>query len=160
MASLCGIHHTRELTAVPNSRSGMMTVPFFQSQRWRQGFTDVGLVSTPERLWRGVYRGRALTLGFQGRALTLAARTRNPARLLDQLDSNAPLPKTPWLTTLAALELTAFVQPPGEPERWQLQVQGEQLQLTCRTARPTQLRFLLDLVCDVAEGIDEFGEGH
>lgn len=141
------------------SRSGKMTTPFLSNPRWRQELTSAGLVPKQSRAWEGVYRGRALELDFQGRSLRLSVRTRNRARLVDELRSSAPVPQVPWLTPLALVELVAFAQAPGEPERWQLKIQGEQLDLTCRTANPSQLRFLLDLVCDVAEGVDAFGEG-
>lgn len=127
--------------------------------RWRQSFATLGLRPTPQRDWHGVYRGRALTIELHGQAVRVSARTLNPALLLDELHSTVPLPQTPWLSPLSEMQLTAFVQAPGEPERWSVHIHHHQVELACASVQPRQLRFLLDLTCDLAEGVDQFGEG-
>lgn len=103
-------------------------------------------------------RGRAFQLLLHGNDIVLRGKILNPAHLVDELSSRSPLPVTPWLSELASLELTAFVQVPQVSERWHVKVRGTELELACAGARPEQLRFLLDLACDLGESVDHFGE--
>jgi len=126
--------------------------------RWPKQITQAGLRPESRGLWSGVVRGRALLLTLRGNDVVLKSKILNTAHLVDELSSRSPVPITPWLSELASLELTAFVQAPQVSERWHVKVRGTELELACAAVRPEQLRFLLDLACDLAESVDDFGE--
>ena len=110
----------------------------------------------------GTYRGRAVEAEHQGSyTLRIAARTVNPARLLDELRAagggGASLPPAPWLNRNARAKLASLMAPGPHRHWWKIRVQDQTVTLTCLGTETdaARLRFLLDLACDLAEGIDD-----
>jgi hypothetical protein len=109
----------------------------------------------------GAYRGRSLeAVLLHGGKARVTARIANPRRLLDRLSSDdAALPPAPWLTAYSRAALGML---PVAGRGWNLEVRGNQLTLTAPCPAPTGdgagdsrlLRPLLDLTCDLAEGVD------
>jgi hypothetical protein len=122
--------------------------------RWQRSLRTLGLGLQGA----GVYRGRAIQVTRQGHSVTIAIRTRNTARLYDELSSEGPVPGLPWISELAAMQLTTLAFARRVWNRWHIQLRDQTLQISCATASPDRLRFLLDLACDLAEGVDRFGE--
>ncbi|WP_395143635.1 hypothetical protein [Armatimonas sp.] len=121
---------------------------------WTRNLMVLGL----GRQGTGVYRGRAIQVTRQGSAVTIAIRIRNPARLYDELSSEGVVPGLPWISEIAAMQLNTLAFARRVWDRWHIQLKGETLQISCATVRPERLRFLLDLACDLADGVDRFGE--
>lgn len=122
--------------------------------RWETNLKALGL----GRLGTGIYRGRAVEVLRHGTQVTISIRTRNPARLYDALSSESPVPQLPWISELAAMQLTTLAFASRVWDRWHIELSEKTLQVSCDTLRPERLRFLIDLACDLADGVDRFGE--
>jgi hypothetical protein len=133
---------------------GGLSCLYFPRLRWSKSLKTLGLAHQGE----GVYRGRAIQVSRKGSAVTIAIRTRNSARLYDELSSEVPVPGLPWISELAAMQLNTLAFARRVWDRWHIQLQGQTLKISCATVRPERLRFLLDLACDLADGVDAFGE--
>lgn len=123
--------------------------------RWERNLKSLGLGLKGA----GVYRGRAIQVARQGTQVTITIRTRNEARLYDELSSDTPIPQLPWISELAAMQLTTLSFARKVWDRWHIHLSDKTLQISCGTLRPERLRFLLDLACDLADGVDRFGDG-
>lgn len=144
---------------------GLVLYGIVQTRRrdrtWRQVGHDLhlggrGTVLTRPRM-AGSYRGRALEAGHVGQYLKVTVRVANHARILDEVRSVAPLPDAPWLNAAARAELTSLAQGRGSHRRWwKVNVQGQAVTLTClgTETNAESLRNMLDLACDLAEGVD------
>jgi hypothetical protein len=106
----------------------------------------------------GTYRGRAITAAEQQGVVRVDVRAANPARLLDEISSRAPLPDTPWLGASARERLSSLTATVRERRQsWLVHVQDRTVTLICGGVPPNseRLHALLDLSCDLAEGIDQ-----
>ncbi len=133
---------------------GLTATTWLVQGRWQRSLRRLGLGLQGS----GVYRGRAIQITRNGHAVIIAIRTRNTARLYDELSSERPLPGLPWISELAAVQLSTLTFARRVWERWHIQLSGQTLQISCATIHPERLRFLLDLACDLADGVDRFGE--
>jgi hypothetical protein len=122
--------------------------------RWQRSLHTLGLGLQGA----GVYRGRAIQITRKGHSVTIAIRTRNTARLYDELSSEGPVPGLPWISEIAAMQLSTLTFARRVWNRWHIQLRDQTLQISCATVRPERLRFLIDLACDLADGVDRFGE--
>lgn len=127
---------------------------------WLNAASGLGMVWEREvdamRL-TGIHRGRAVSILVAGGRIRAAVRIVNPARLIDELRSDEPLPSAPWLTLFSRAQLLALAAGMREDVPWHVVLTGHEVSLTSAESlahRPGRLRFLVDLVCDLAEGAD------
>ena len=133
---------------------GLTGTIWLSQGRWQRSLRRLGLGLQGS----GIYRGRAIQVTRHGSSVVIAIRTRNSARLYDELSSEGPLPGLPWISELASMQLTTLAFARSVWDRWHIQLQGQTLKISCATIHPERLRFLLDLACDLADGVDRFGE--
>ena len=131
-----------------------------RDRAWQQLGGELGLGGHATALSRprlnGVYRGRATEAWHHGGYLEIVARAANDAHLLDEIRSSAPLPDAPWLSAAARSGLTALKSERGRRRWWKVRVQDQRVTLTFLGTETDAalLRDLLDLACDLAEGVD------
>ena len=133
---------------------GLIVTAWYARGHWQRSLKTLGLGLQGA----GVYRGRAIQITRKGQSVTISIRTRNAARLYDELSSEGPVPSLPWITELAAMQLNTLAFARRVWDRWHIQLKEQTLQISCATLHPERLRFLLDLACDLADGVDRFGE--
>lgn len=133
---------------------GGLMLSSFPKTRWERSLKVLGLGCKGA----GIYRGRAIQVTRKGSLVSISIRTRNEARLFDELSSDTPVPTLPWISELAAMQLSTLAFAQRVWDRWHIQLRDKTLQISCDTVRPERLRFLLDLACDLADGVDRFGE--
>ena len=138
-----------------------------RQRRWQTIGASLGLLPPRKRQSRsltspslvaGTYRGRfieAILLPGSTETVGVTARIANPRHLLDRVSSADSLPR--WVSPQSRVTLLAL---PPKPT-WSLEVRGNGLTLSAPCAvllsgtgeiRP--FRELLDLACDLAEGVD------
>ena len=133
-----------------------------RDRTWRRVGGDLGLGGRGSAWSRprlaGTYRGRALEAAHHAGYFRVAVRVANRARLFDEIRSSAPLPGALWLNAAAREKLFALRHGPGGARRrwWKVRVQGHAVTLLCLGTETSarHLRDLLDLACDLAEGVD------
>ena len=133
---------------------GGLSYALVPRSRWGDSLRTLGLGLKGA----GVYRGRAIQVTRQGSLVTIAIRTRNSACLYDEFSSDRPVPALPWISELASMQLSTLSFARQVWDRWDIRLKDQTLEISCATLRPERLRFLLDLACDLADGVDRFGE--
>lgn len=127
------------------------------------GLNRSSLVPTRHGL-SGTYRGRAVTAAEQHGVVRIDVRATNPARLLDEISSRSPLPDAPWLCVSARERLPSLLSEAARErgQSWLVHVQDRTVTLVCGGVPPDseRLRSLLDLACDLAEGVDAVASSH
>lgn len=123
------------------------------------GATADGLTPT-HRGVNGTYRGRAVIASEQQGVVRIDVRAVNRARLLDEISARSPLPDAPWLSPVARQRLETISAWPSSrlrsPRSWMVHIQDRTVTLICGGVPPDPgpLNHLLDLACDLAEGVD------
>ena len=131
---------------------------------WRRAANLAGLsleVTETGLALGGVYRSRSVRVASRDGQVEILVRAVNRARLIDQIRADGPLPEAPWLTGLARSELSALkTHTHGLGAAWSVRIADRSLVLSAAPSlarRPEQVRFLLDLACDLADGVDSVG---
>lgn len=91
--------------------------------------------------------------------MCVEVRLRNRARLVDCLQAKGPLINIQWLSPLGRTQLDALA---ARCDDWSVEVSGRTLKLTGNAPfflRSDRLTYLLDVACDLAEGVDSIPYG-
>lgn len=107
----------------------------------------------------GAFRGRSAVVHRSAGNVCVEVRLRNRARLVDFLQAKEPLVNILWLSPLGRTQLDALA---ARCDDWSVEVSGRTLKLTGSSPFflcPDRLIYLLDVTCDLAEGVDSIPYG-
>jgi hypothetical protein len=137
--------------------TAMFAASYARRQAVRRRFQKAGRSNGTEnnslsgRLLSGVYRGRAVEIDLAADGLLcVTVRIVNEQRVFDEFSADSPLPTNAWLGDSARRALAAL------SARWSVAIRGRSLYFsyTGHDYDPERMPRLLDLACDLADGVD------